>query len=145
MAYDHTQYVAQIANAADCTSTGEKGDWSPGYMPHIVRALAVEVEVASATTTACVVTFYRNTLGTTTTTNRTTIDTITVPAAAAAGNVYYVDENTTDFAFYEISPGQEIQAVVTTAATTTGTNTVSAVLEPRWETPGNDTNLTESA
>jgi hypothetical protein len=145
MAYDHTQYVASLGNDVVCTSTGEKGDWSPGYLPHIVRALSVGVTVASATTTDTVVTFYRNTLGTTTTTNRTTIDTITVPAAAAAGNVYYVDENTTNFTQYEISPGQELQATVTTASTTTGTVMIDAVVEPRWEVPGNDTNLTESA
>jgi len=140
MAYDHTQYSIEVASAAVCTSTGEKGDWSPGYVPHVVRALTVDVEVASATTTSCVVTFYRNTLGTTTTTNRTTIDTITVPGATAAGSVYYVDGLNA-----EISPGQELQATVTTAATTTGTNTITALVEPRWESPDNDTNMTESA
>ena len=85
MAYDHTQYEANLVNDVVTTSTGEIGDWSCGYTPHVVRALSVGVTVASATTTAAVVTFYKNTLGTATTTNRTTIDTITVAGATAAG------------------------------------------------------------
>ena len=140
MGYNHTQYSVSLGNDVNVATTGEKGDWSPGFVPHIVRAFSVGVTVASATTTATVVTFYKNTLGTTTTDNRTTIDTVTIPAATAAGAVYYVD----NFAS-EISPGQELQATCTTAATTTGVVMIDAFVEPRWEQPGNDTNMTQSA
>lgn len=137
--YALNQYEVELYDGVT-TSTGEKGDFAPGYFPVTVRALAVAVAAASAATTAAVITFYRNTLGTTTTTNRTTIDTITVPAAAAAGKVYYVDGLNV-----EVEPGQELQAVVTTASTTTGTVFVKALVETGSEIPANDTSMVESA
>lgn len=138
--YTHPYNEIELASAADCTSTGEKGDFVPGLNPVTVRSLAAVVEVASATTTNCVITFYRNTAGTVTTTNRTTIDTITIPGGTAPGSVYYVDGLDVD-----VSPGQEVQATVTTAATTTGTNSIKMKVDPSFERPANDTNMTESA
>jgi len=140
MAYTEEFNEIRIVDGGDCTSTGEKGDFNPGLNPVTIRRAAAIVEVASATTTACVITLYKNTAGTTTTTNRTTIDTITIPGATAAGQVLYVDGLDVD-----VDPGEEVQAVVTTAATTTGTNAVVLGISPGREVPGNNTSMTESA
>jgi len=139
MAYSHWQHEIELFDAAIAT-TGEKGDWAPGVLPVRIRAIAACISVASATTTNAVITFYTNKLGTTTTTARTTVDTITIPGAAAVGKVYYVRGLNV-----EVSPGQELQGVVTTAATSTGTVNCKVLLEPRWEEPGNDTDMVASA
>lgn len=140
MAYTTEWNEIVVADAADCTSTGEKGDFTPGLNPCTVRAAAAIVEVASATSTDAVITLYKNTAGTTTTTNRTTIDTITIPGATAAGQVIYVDGLDVD-----VDPGEEVQATVTTAATTNGTNTVVLDISPSRERPANNSDMTESA
>lgn len=140
MSYVTEYNEVEVFSGGDCTSTGEKGDFLPGLAPVVVRKAAAIVEVASATTTDCVITLYRNTAGTTTTTNRTTIDTITIPGATAAGQVLYVEDlNVT------IQPGQEVQGVCTTAATTTGTNALTIWVDPVAEQPANDTTMTQSA
>lgn len=120
------------------TSTGEIASFAPGYVPHILRAVSLVVTTALATTTAGIVTIRTNVAGTTTT--GTVIDTITIPGGTAAGKAYYLDGLNT-----EIGPGTELQLVVTTAATSTGKVTPALYVEPRWETPANNSSMVKSA
>lgn len=139
MAYTHSKYEVMVAQSQNCATTGYKATWQPGYMPHTVRAAALIISVVAATTTSTVVTLYRNTVNTTTTTARVLIDTITIPKGKAKGDTYYVDGLNT-----EVKPGQEVQFVVTTAATTTGVNHMKLYVEPRWDRPANNTKQIKS-
>jgi hypothetical protein len=142
MAYTHSKYEVDVRQAdgtalADMGAAAGNAVWAPGYMPHILRAVAlVFTEVCDAVETVTIT--KRVTAGSDT--DEETIDVITTTVAdSAAGEVMYVDGLDV-----EIAPGEELQ-VTWTSAGSTGIAHIKAYVEPRWETPANLSNMTESA
>ena len=126
---------------AAITSTGEKGDYCPGSHAVIVREInAVVVETLATTTNAVLAIRKQSTAGSTATTDRTLIDTITIPGGTAAGKSYYVTGLNV-----HVSPGEELNVVVTTAATSTGITKCVARLDYVPDVPANFANKVLSA
>ena len=138
MAYNHTQYEVQIGTDVDLNSAAQFGAWSPGLTPHIIRGIAVVV-TETAIGNECDVTIEYGTAGVAAGAG-TTIDIITLPNTTAAGQVIYKDGLN-----QKIAPGQEVLGVVTDAAAGSDTGHVILLVEPQWESPGNNTSMTETA
>lgn len=142
MAYTHSKYEVDVRQAdgtalADMGAAAGNAVWAPGYMPHIVRAVAlVFTEACDAVETVTIT--RRITAGSDT--GEVTIDTITTTVAdSAPGEVMFVDNLDT-----EIAPGEELQVTWTTVGAT-GICHIKAYVEPRWENPANISDMTESA
>lgn len=136
MAYTHSKYEVMIKQDA-AIATAATFEWAPGMVPHIVRAIALVFTLAPNATDAIVVQ-RRPVAGAAA--NQVTIDTVNlVVANCGAGEVMYVTGLDT-----EIAPGEDL-AVVLPGTSTAGTAHIIAYVEPRWETPANNTKMTVSA
>ena len=107
--------------------------WTPGYMPHIVRAFSM---VNTSTVTALdslVVSLIRRGQGATTVTG---LATLYGTATSTPGSVTYKDGlNAT------VGPGDELQVDINTVASLVALMQYTVWVEPRWETPTNITNM----
>ena len=138
MAYDHTQYEVVVALAADAAATGEEGDgWSPGYIPPYVRAFSVAA--INAVGAAGEVELEKVTLGGAAGSG-TVISTITVTNGLSQGSIIYEDGLNT-----KLNPGEEIIVNISNACAAGDLLHCVALVEPSWETPGNDTSMTATA
>ncbi len=133
-----TSMITNTVEKWSATSTGVKAVYGAGYQPFVVRAVAVQKVGTAATTTATVVSFRKGTTGSAVGTSGL-ITTVTVATAAVQGKVYYKDGLRS-----EVIPGQEVQANVTTASAG-GKLRAYLFIEPRWEVPGNNSNMVASA
>lgn len=137
MAYDHTQYeILMTATAASATATGDIAKWSPGYVPHVIRAVAIIPTVSGVTLSGAVFNF--NHLSLVSGSSATTIDTINGTATVTPGRVMYADGLNV-----KVSPGEEVICNVGTAKSALNVKAVLFV-EPKWEQPGNDTSMVET-
>lgn len=141
MSYSHFQTDQRLAEDASLASAAVIGTLSPGYQPVIARAAALVV--TTALDNAGVVTIkHRPTAGSSS--GETTVDTISYDNAAgigaAAGDVIYVDGFE-----QKVAPGEELVFEVTDATPTAGEAHVVAFVQPCWEHPDNNDNMTESA
>ena len=137
--YDR-QFELEVVKAGSLASAADIGNFTPGYMPVYVRAVAV-VLTTTASCAGVVKVDKRPTVGSDTSRGDGDIASITIPNAAAAGTVYYQDQIN-----IKLSPGE--QAVVeVTDATGNGTQTADVifVLDPAPEVPGNNTDLIATA
>ena len=138
MAYPHDK-VEVILTATDgnnillASSTGEKGRWTCGFVPHILRAVAVVHRATQVTNATNEIWSIRHATkaGAASATGQQ-ISTLTFPSGKAQGAVAYRSGLNT-----KVLPGQEIIAHVTTAAGAATRNRVILYLEPSWEQPGN--------
>src|SRR6266540_673605 len=139
MAYPHSKYEVYLMGAAGSSAnlnlagtTGDKFFWSPGYMPHIIRACALIVTTALSGTLGVLDFDKRVTAGSDT--GRVSsggVARINL-AVKAAGVVIYKDGLNN-----QINPGQEVVLKLTTAMGTAGVGTSVMYVEPTWETVGN--------
>jgi hypothetical protein len=143
MSYTHTQIEAQVVNvgvAADPTnliSAADLGALAAGYQPFKIKAIAAVVAEALGTADATVELDKRVTAGSDT--GRTQQAVMTIPqATAAVGDVYYQDGLD-----ITINPGEEAVVETDGGASTTGGVNVILFIEPLWETPDNNTAMTE--
>ena len=115
--------------------------WTPGYIPHVVRAVAVTVVTTAgfSTGTDPVLSVRKGTFGATTATADEQ-DTITLTSGMAAGDVKYLDNLN-----ISVNPGQSICVVASTLPTAALTIGVQLFVEPKHEVPGNITTMTETA
>jgi hypothetical protein len=138
MAYPHDKVEVIMtatsgANILLASSTGEKARWTCGFVPHILRAVAV-VHRATQTTHATnpVISIRHATTAGATSATGQQITTLTFPSGKAQGAVAYRSGLNT-----KVLPGQEIIAHVTTAAGAATRTRMILYLEPSWEVPGN--------
>ena len=135
MAYTHTQYQVNLtATAVTQATSGVVGQkWSPGYVPHVIRAFSLTNTSTLANVSSLVGELERRTL---TATTVSSIATINGTATGGAGVVFYKNGlNAT------VQPGEEIQYRISTAATVAALLSATIWVEPRWEEPGNNTNM----
>lgn len=139
MAYTYQQYEVQLSTPATPTSvasTGDKLTWAPLYLPHLVRA-ALSVITTAITVTATVVNFTkRPTAGSNTGISAGDVAILKHLTSYVAGQCVYKDGLAT-----KISPKQEVVINVGTAATA-GACVFGLLVEPNYETPANNTNMT---
>jgi len=136
MAYTHTQYQVQLtATGITAASSGVVGNkWSPGFVPHVVRAFALVNTSTLANVSSLVAVLERRSHASATT--ATAIATINGTATGGAGVVFYKSGlNAT------IQPGEELQYHITTAASVAALHQVCVWVEPKWEEPGNNSNM----
>ena len=152
MAYDHTIYevrlnpsnrtisasgTATTLNELQLDVTGEAGRWRPGYVPHIIKGIAV-MSSATVEHDAAVHLSFRSDI--TLQGTPTEIAKIVLPTAGAIHkSVYFTPTRT-----IEIQPGQSVFMNVTAAATSNVDATVVLYVQPRWETPANVTGMLQT-
>jgi hypothetical protein len=107
---------------------------TPGHQPFRVRAVAIALDTGLATSGAVITISKRVTPGSDT--SKVDIDTLTIPVSGAAGHVYYNDSLNT-----KISPGEQL-SIVSDGVPSAGSGRVIAVVEPAWESPDNNTDMT---
>ena len=136
MAYTHTQYQVNLtATGITAATSGVVGNkWAPGFVPHVVRAFAIVNTSTLANVSSLVCVLERRSHNAATT--ATGLATINGTATGGAGVVYYNSGlNAT------VHPGEELQYHITTAATVAALHQVTVWVEPKWEEPGNNTNM----
>lgn len=165
MAYPHTEYEAMMTGSGAVAAAGRKGQraltlnatgsgsngtarWSPGFTPHVIRNVGVVTLGTGAFVTKPVISIRLTGAGATQTTsgNQVTSLTLTSIAGAKATGV-----NVARSVWYKstllntvVNPGQDVAAVVTTKATIGASRSPVAIVlyvEPKWETPGNISNM----
>lgn len=136
MAYTHSKYEVLVIKNAALSSAADIGDWSPGYIPHIIRAVAMVFTTVMSHTGVTKVD-KRPLAGDDTGRGDGDIATINYTVAlGAVGKCIYVDGLDV-----EILPGQEAVFQVTDATPTSGNAHLILYVEPRWETPANISNM----
>jgi hypothetical protein len=141
MAYTHSKYEVILARGADLNSVADVtgAHWSPGYVPHRVRAVALAID--NAIGGAGVLKFdKRPTHGSDTDRGDGDVAVLTIPNSTAGGIVLYKDGLNV-----LINPGEQVVAEVTDATAASDTGTVIIYVEPVWERPGNNTSMLASA
>lgn len=136
MAYDLQREVLVVQCGA-MSAAADIGSWNPGYQPVVIRAVAVVLR-AIASSGGVVKVDKRPTVGSDTSRGDGDVATVTIPNAQAAGTVVYSDQLNV-----KVSPGEEIVAEVTDAFGTFGD--VIVLVEPAFENPANNTDMSETA
>jgi len=147
MAYTHSKYEVwglatdgtKVISATN--GTGTVARWAPSFVPHVVRAAVLKVQGSTTLSNALTVSIRTQAVGASPT-GGTVIDTITLPTTGSLDSkIYYVDNlNTT------VTPGNDVAAYITSTGATGAANfEVGLYVEPKWEVPGNNTSMVESA
>lgn len=132
MSYTHSKYEVLVTANAALSSAADVGDWSPGYIPHIIRAVAL-VFTTIMSHTGVLKVDKRTLAGSDTGRGDGDIATINYTVAlGTAGACIYKDGLN-----IEILPGQEAVFQVTDATPTSGNAHLILYVEPRWEIPAN--------
>ena len=140
MAYTHSKYEVIVAKDASVASAADVGDWAPGYIPHIIRAVALVFTTVSQATGVIKVD-KRVAAGSDTGRGDGDIATLNYTAAGSvAGQVIYKDGLD-----IEIKPGEEAVFQVTDATPSSGNCHLILYVEPRWDTPANESDMTATA
>jgi hypothetical protein len=138
MSYTTGKYEVIVAKDAALSSTGDisGGKWAPGFHPHIIRAAMLVV--TNAIDNALVIKGdKRPTAGSDSGRGDGDVFVLTVSTTnGALGNVCYADNLD-----IEIKPGEEVVFEVTDAAAASDTGHLILLVEPRWEVPGNNTDM----
>ena len=135
MAYTHTQYQVNLtATGLAANTSGVVGQkWTPGYVPHVVRAFSITNTATLGNVSSLVASLERRPLSATT---ATAVATINGTATGGNGVVYYsAGLNAT------VQPGEELQFHISTGATVAALLQATVWVEPKWEEPGNNTNM----
>lgn len=132
MAYTHSKYEVLVTANGVLSSAADIGDWSPGYIPHIIRAVALVFTTVPQATGVTKVDL-RPAAGSDTGRGDGDIAVVNYTVALApAGAVIYVDGLD-----IEVLPGAEAVFQVTDATPTSGNAHLILYVEPRWEIPAN--------
>lgn len=132
MGYTHSKSEVLVTANASLASAADIGDWAPGYIPHIIRAVALVITTALDATGVLKVD-KRVTAGSDAGRGDGDIATINYTAAlGVAGAVIYKDGLD-----IELKPNEEAVFQVTDATPTAGNAHLILYVEPRWETPAN--------
>jgi uncharacterized protein (DUF342 family) len=140
MAYTHTQYqVNMTASGLTMATSGVVGSkWTPGLVPHIIRAFSITNTSTLVAAEALVASLERISHSTATTGN--VIATIKGRASLLPGSVIYKSGlNAT------VAPGEELQFHITTGATAAVLGQVTLWVEPKWEEPANNSRMFATA
>lgn len=136
MSYDHTQLETIVAKDASVASAADVGDWAPGYVPMIIRAVAL-VFTTAANATGALKVDKRPTAGSDTARGDGDVATINYTTTTGAqGKVVYKDGLS-----IKVSPGEEVVFQITDATPTAGNAHLILFVEPSWEQPGNNTDM----
>lgn len=136
MAYTYSQVDYLLLAAQACTGTGDKGGWTPGYVPHLIRNASFVVGTAE-TTTNTVLNF--TTQGTAYSNSGITagdVAVLKVLTTHAVGTVVIKDQIPEKI----IKPGQRVVFNVGTAGSSL-VGDVHIFAEASWETPANNTSM----
>lgn len=139
MAYTHSQYEVMMSNVAVVTSTGDKNQWGPGYVPHVLRAWAFLVTTQPTVTAPQLDLDKQPTAGSASGRIADFVSPLKVPVTTVQGKIVYKDGIQA-----KVSPGEQLIYNITTAATA-GAGSVIIFVEPTWETPGNNVNMVLTA
>lgn len=129
MAYTYDQVEYDLGSVT-ATTTGDKLGWSPGYVPHYIRAAAVQVSVKE--TANKVKLTFSTASAWDTVASEGDIAAIVVSTDDAKGQVVYSDGLSEKL----IKPGQRLVVRVTTAGSALACN-VKLFVEPSFDTPAN--------
>lgn len=135
MAYTHSQYEVMMTNVAVTTSTGDKAQWAPGYVPHLLRAWAFLVTTQPTVTSLILDLDKQPTAGSASGRIADFVSPLKVPIATTQGKSVYKDGLQS-----KVSPGEQLIYNITQASTAGG-GSVLIFVEPTWEVPGNNTNM----
>lgn len=136
MAYTHVQREVAIATAASTASLAVIGIYTPGYMPVILRAVAMVFSTAAAA--AGIMLVKRRPIPGSAS-GESTVATINFDGTSGAvGKVVYVDGLHAKFV-----PGEQICFEITDVAAA-GVVEIKALVEETWEVPQNNTEMTET-
>ena len=140
MAYPHSKQEI-VFTATDgshkfsATATGDKATWGPCYVPYIIRACSVALTTSGDNWGSMNVLFNHLDLSSGSTASE--ITTIIGNATDKSGHVIYKDGLNV-----EVKPGEEVVLNVSAAATSTSAGfRATLYVEPRWEVPGNNSEM----
>ena len=140
MAYTHSKKEEIVAKDASLASAADVGDWAPGYVPHIVRAVSLVFTTAVDATGELKVD-KRPTAGSDTGRGDGDVATIAYTTTTGAqGKVVYAGTTAAPLNV-KVSPGEELVFQVTDATPTAGAAHLVLYLDPVWEVPGNNTDM----
>ena len=129
MAYAHTQYEVTVGKALDIASTGDKGDWAPGCIPHILRGVAVQItnDIGS---TGTINVDKRITFASDTGRVDNIVSAINLTTAHTAGKVVYrMNLNVL------VRPGEQLVFAADDAAAAGDLCNIVIYVEPSWAVP----------
>jgi len=148
MAYTHSKYEVQmmpvmptlavttrVGGAEMHIATTVCAEWSPGFVPHIIRGAAIKH--VGATVVAGDSFGVNFTADLTTPGTPTSLFKIGMPSGFSHNSIYHVPSY-----LIEIKPGQTVRMNPTAAATKGVAIQAILYVEPRWEEPGNITGMT---
>jgi len=125
-----------MTNNAVITATGDKAQWAPGYVPHLLRAWAFGTTTQATVTPPVLNLDKQPSAGSASGRIANFVSPLKPPLAAVAGQITYKDGFQS-----KVSPGEQLVFNITTASTA-GAGSVSIMVEPTWEVPGNNANMT---
>lgn len=151
MAYTHSKYEIMMtpitpATALGPTAAGAGGaalsvttvvaQWSPGFVPHLIRGAAIIQSASDAPAANPVPVLIQADISTPGT--PTGLFRLSLPTAGSPNKSHYYRPTYQ----IEIKPGMTVAARPTTAATAGVRANIVLYVEPRWEEPGNVTTMT---
>lgn len=129
MAYTHHQIETRVAEEVSISTAATIGVLRPGYVPVLVRAVAVVMTAGPTTTAAETITV---------TAAGDTIATLTIPQGAAVGQVFYADGIEA-----RVRPGESL-SFATAGDSGAGEADLVVFHQPAWEHPNNNDDMTDA-
>lgn len=128
MAYTHHQIETRVGSGVDI-SAGNGASFRPGYVPMLVRAVAVAITSGPTTTSAETITVKAR---------GETVATLEIPSGADVGKVYYADGLEE-----KVSPGEALEFE---SAGDSGAGEADLLVfhQPVWEHPDNNDDLIDA-
>lgn len=149
MAYTHSKYEVSMQRANPVSGnlatsaeiqgamidvTGVAAQWSPGFVPHIIKGAVVHQHTGAPNSNAVHVGFNADI---SVPGAPTRAFTIVVPTTVTGGTAVFYRPTY----YLEVPPGSKVQAAVTAAATAGSAAAMILYVEPRWEEPDNITGM----
>ena len=136
MSYIFSKREVLVATDQSLATATDIGDWAPGMTPWIIRAVAL-VFTTDVDDTGVVKVDKRPTAGSDSSRGDGDIATINYTTSNGdQGKVIYKDGLNV-----EIKPGEEVVFQVTDATPSTGKAHLILFIEPKWELPANNTDM----
>jgi hypothetical protein len=115
--------------------TGTVAEWHPGFIPHQVIGVAYVQMTGQSNAAAIQMRFQHIKGAASTVTNIATIHVPTTVTSLGRPNYYKVS------GYVEIKPGEGVRVAVTLSPTAGVAGALKLLVAPRWEEPGNVTNM----
>jgi len=136
LAYTHSKQEIVVVKDGSLATAADIGHWASGLIPHVIRAVAL-VFTTAVDATGQVSFDKRPTVGSDTGRGNGDVAVINYTSTTGAqGKVVYKEGLN-----IEIAPGEEVVAQVTDATPTAGNAHVILYVEPRWERPANNIDM----